>query len=166
MKRYTKFVAGGLVLATTAWVACAVAQQPRGDGPPAPPAQPGDGHDLTVKVTDVKGKDGQIVIALFTKPDGFPADVTKAVKTATVATDKPTHTFEKLPAGKYVVVVFHDRNKNGKVDKSLLGPPKEPIGLSNHPKISPPRNMPDFDKAKVDVSKGTSVEVNLIELGL
>jgi uncharacterized protein (DUF2141 family) len=159
-------MAGGVLVAATAWVACAMAQQPRGGGPQAPLPQSADGHDLTVKVTDVKGKDGQIVIALFTKEDGFPADIGKAAKTATVALDKPTHTFEKLPAGKYVVVVFHDRNKNGKVDKTLLGPPKEPIGLSNHPKISPPRNMPDFDKAKVDVSKATSIEVNLIELGL
>jgi uncharacterized protein (DUF2141 family) len=124
-----------------------------------------DGHDLTVKVTDITGKDGQIVIALFTKADGFPAEIAKAAKTATVALDKPTYTFEKLPAGKYVVVVFHDRNKNGKVDQSLIGVPIEPIGLSHHPKISPPRMMPDFDKAKVDVAKATSIDVNLIEIG-
>lgn len=124
-----------------------------------------EGHDLTVKVTDVKGKDGQLIIALFTKSDGFPADFEKAAKVAKVATDKPTITFESLPPGKYVVVVAHDRNGNGRVDKSSFGPPKEPIGLSNHPKISPPTNLPNFEKARVDVSMDTSVQVNLIELG-
>lgn len=126
------------------------------------------GHDLTVTVTDIPGKE-EIVIALFTDKKGtdkkgIPEDLSKAVKTATVKANKPAHTFENLPAGKYVVVVFQDADGNGKLTKGIFGAPKEPIGLSNHPTISPPRNMPDFDKAKVDVSKATAVKVNLISL--
>jgi uncharacterized protein (DUF2141 family) len=121
-------------------------------------------HDLTVNVTDVPGKE-DIVIALFTDKKGFPEDVSKAVKTATVTAKKATHTFEKLPAGKYVVVVFQDKDGDGKFTKGAFGPPKEPVGLSNHPKIAPPKDMPDFEKAKVDVSKATSVDVNLITIG-
>lgn len=125
----------------------------------------GEAHDLTVNVTDVGGKE-DIVIALFTDKKGFPDDISKAVKTATVKANKATHTFEKLPAGKYVVVVFQDKDGDGKITKGVgFSPPKEPIGLSNHPKIAPPLNMPDFDKGKVDVSKATSVDVNLITVG-
>ena len=123
----------------------------------------GDTHDLTVSVTDVPGKE-DVVIALFADKKGFPDDLSKAVKT-TVKANKPTHTFEKLPAGKYVVVVFQDKDGDGKISKGPLGMPKEPIGLSNHPKIAPPRDIPDFDKAQVDVSKVSSVEVNLITVG-
>lgn len=122
------------------------------------------GNDLTVKVTDVIGNDGAVLIALFTTPDGFTDNFARAAKTATVPPGKATHTFAGLPAGRYVIVVGHDRNTNGKIDKSAFGPPKEPIGLSNHPKLGL-RIRPDFDKAKVEVAKPTTVEVNLIEFG-
>jgi uncharacterized protein (DUF2141 family) len=122
-----------------------------------------DTHELTVTVTDIPGKE-DIVIALFTDKKGFPEDTSKAVTTATVKANKATHTFDKLPAGKYVVVVFQDKDGDGKITKGGFGP-KEPIGLSNHPKIAPPLNMPDFDKGKVEVKKATRVEVNLITLG-
>lgn len=126
-------------------------------------AQGPAGHDLQVKVTDIKGTEGQIIIALFTKPDGFPADIAKADHVAKVNLAGPTHSFQQLAGNAYVVVVFHDRNENGKVDKSLLGFPQEPIGLSNHNKIGPPR--PDFEKAKIDVTKTREVTINLIEIG-
>jgi uncharacterized protein (DUF2141 family) len=172
MKRTLQCLLGGWIAAALGYTACALATPPvethseTNGETPIVFLEPTDGHALTVTVTDAKTQDGQLLIALFTKEEGFPADVSKAVKTATVAIDKPSHTFEKLPAGKYVVVVVHDRNKNGKVDKSLLGPPKEPIGLSNHPKISPPNHMPNFEKAKVEVTQATKIEIKLIELGL
>ena len=132
---------------------------------PAAGAQAPARHGLTVRVSDVKGAEGEVVISLFTRPDGFPADVSKADRSAKVPPGKPTHTFADLPAGQYVVVVFHDRNRDGKVDRSLFGVPKEPIGLSNHKSIGPKGGRPDFEKAKVSVPQAASVEVNLIEVG-
>lgn len=125
------------------------------------PAQPPAGHDLTVSVADVRTKDGVVVVALFAKADGFPAEVGMAAVMAKVSPERPTHTFANLPAGKYAVVVFHDRNQDGKLDRTAFGLPKEPIGLSNHPAAG----RPDFEKAKVAVAKATSVTVNLVELG-
>jgi uncharacterized protein (DUF2141 family) len=164
MKRIVLLAAAGMLAALAVGVTCNVAESP-----PLTDVMihsGADGHDLTVTVTDIKRKDGQIIIALFMSEEGFPGEIDKAAKIATVALDNPVHTFEKLPAGKYVVVTVHDRNNNGKVDTSLLGLPQEPIGLSNHPTIRPPRNMPNFHHAKVDVSKETKIEVNLVEIGL
>jgi uncharacterized protein (DUF2141 family) len=163
MKRVYLFAAAGLLAATsTVWLSCVSAQTPPAKGQPAP-AKAGETHDLTVNVTALTGKE-DIVIALFTNKDGFPDNTGKAAKSVTVKAGKPIHTFEKLPAGKYVVVVFQDKDGDGKLTKGAFGPPKEPIGLSNHPKIGF-GNMPDFDKAKVDVSKATSIDVNLISVG-
>lgn len=161
MKWYTKLAALGAVAAGGMWTVCATAQPPR---PAAPPAAPGTGHALTVSVTDVKAKGGTIVVALYATRAGFPDDTTKATRTAKVSPDKPVHTFENVPAGKYAVVVFHDTNDNGKIDKSPLGFPKEPIGLSNHKAIGPKGGRPDFDKAQVSVTRAVAVEVNLITL--
>ena len=122
-----------------------------------------DFHDLTVEVTDVRGKEGELVIALFEKEAGFPDQTTKAARVARVSPETPRHTFQNLPEGKYVVVVFHDRDKNGKIEKSLLGLPKEPVGLSNHPKLGT-EQRPDFDKARIAVTRSGSVKINLIEM--
>ncbi len=147
-------------------ISCVTAAPPPKDAPaPVKGVGGSDGVSLTVKITDLKSKDGELVISLFTKSDGFPMDTAKAFKSVKVSPEKPTHTFEGLPEGNYVVVVFHDVNKNGKMDTSTFGAPKEPIGMSNHPKISPPANMPNFDKGKVAVPKTKSIEINLIELG-
>jgi uncharacterized protein (DUF2141 family) len=122
-----------------------------------------DGHELTVEVTDVKGKDGKLLILLFSKLDGFPDDTSKAAHTARIDIDQPRHTFSDLSASRYVVVVIHDRDNNGKADNSGLGFPKEPIGLRNHKKLAPPR--PDFEKAKVNLKATKEINVNIIQVG-
>ena len=38
---------------------------------------------------------------------------------------------DDLPAGDYMISVYHDRNGNGKLDFNLLHIPKEPYGFSN-----------------------------------
>lgn len=123
------------------------------------------GHELAVTVTQVKENRGAIVISLFAKTDGFPDDSTKAAYTATVTPQQPVHVFTNLPAGSYAVAVFHDKNQDGKLDKSFIGFPQEPIGLSNHPVLGPPGGRPNFAKAKLEVPANNKVEVNLIELG-
>jgi len=119
---------------------------------------------FTVRVTDVKRTGGELVIAVFDREDGFPADVTKAVRTGKTALDQPEHTFGDLPDGEYVIVVFHDLNRNGKADRTALGFPKEPIGLSNHPAIGLKAGRPDFKKGKVKVRGTGEISINLIEL--
>jgi uncharacterized protein (DUF2141 family) len=127
-------------------------------------AEDAEGQELKVEVKNAGGKTGDLYISLFAKPDGFPAETRKAAFTARVDLTAPRHTFTKLPDGKYVVVVFHDRNGNGKIDRNAFGLPQEPIGLSNHPKIGPAA-PPSFEKAKIDVTRLNTVTITLQEIG-
>ena len=54
--------------------------------------------------------------------------------------------FEDLPAGDYAVSVMHDANKNGELDKTAIGIPKEGFGFSNNVlgRFGPPK----FKEAK------------------
>ena len=124
----------------------------------------GESHKLTVDVANIKDKGGQIVISLYKKKDGFPDNPKKAEQSVTIKVDRPTHTFTSLKPGQYVVVVFHDLNSNDQIDKNRIGIPAEPIGLSNHPKIGID-GPPDFNRAKVDVSKDLTVKVELNNVG-
>jgi uncharacterized protein (DUF2141 family) len=57
-------------------------------------------------------------------------------------------------------VCFHDENGNGKLDKNVVGIPKEGYGASNNParKMRPPT----FEEAKFAVTSDQGVEVKLL----
>jgi uncharacterized protein (DUF2141 family) len=66
-----------------------------------------------------------------------------------------------VPAGSYAVVVFHDENDNGKIDRSVLGIPREDYGFSNNPKLL--LRKPTFDEARFAVdAQDATIAIRLI----
>lgn len=139
-------------LALFAWTPQAIAQQPQ--------AILSDGVELQVQVTDVKHSDGTLLIGVFDQEDGFPREIDKARFRAKIKPEKPTHTFENLQPGSYAVVVIHDRNNSGQLDRNLLGMPKEPVGLSNYTSIGI-SNPPTFRKASFRLKESGLLKVKL-----
>ena len=66
------------------------------------------------------------------------------------------HRIDNLKPGEYAVLMWHDRNKNGKVDSNFIGIPQEPIGMSNNfrPKLFPLPEAPSWSKLKFAVRPG------------
>ncbi len=52
----------------------------------------------------------------------------------------------ELPDGEYAISVHHDANDNQEMERTFIGLPKEPVGLSNNqvPRFGPPK----FKKSK------------------
>jgi uncharacterized protein (DUF2141 family) len=132
--------------------------------PPAV-AQPTGAMTLTLHVTGARNANGQIRAALFQSAKGFPGDVSQAIQTKAAGIDPQTLSaqivFTGLHEGGYAVSVFHDENRNHKLDKNFVGIPKEAYGASNNPK----RKMgpPDFEEAKFQLtSAAQSLEINLM----
>jgi uncharacterized protein (DUF2141 family) len=95
---------------------------------------------LAIQVTSVRNAKGVVHVDLcpqaqFLK-DGCPlsGDAPARVGTTMVV-------ITGVPAGRYAAQAFHDENRNGKVDRALLGIPKEGIGFSRDAPIrmSPPK---------------------------
>lgn len=128
------------------------------------PAQSSSASTLTVRIVNARNANGVVRIALFQSAEGFPGDASKALRTQPAKIDPQTLTaqvvFSELPQGTYAVIIFHDENGNGKLDKNLVGIPKEGYGASNNPakKMRPPT----FDEAKFSLTSDQSVEVKLI----
>jgi len=128
------------------------------------PAQSSSASTLTVRIVNARNANGVVRIALFQSAEGFPGDASKALRTQPAKIDPQTLTaqvvFSELPQGTYAVIIFHDENGNGKLDKNLVGIPKEGYGASNNPakKMRPPA----FDEAKFSLTSDQSVEVKLI----
>jgi uncharacterized protein (DUF2141 family) len=58
-------------------------------------------------------------------------------------------------SGYYAILVFQDLNNNHKLDKNILGIPKEPIGFSNN--FRPRFRGPKFENCKVYIDKENKV---------
>jgi uncharacterized protein (DUF2141 family) len=103
-------------------------------------AQSRDQATIILKVTGFRSERGQVQIAVFNAPEKWPKD---PAYSSTIDVNSPTVTWKinDVPFGDYAVAVFHDENRNGKMDKNLLGIPVEAYGFSNNQRVTfgPPK---------------------------
>jgi len=115
-------------------------------------ATAGEGVTLSIKMTNFRSADGQVLIALFRGGDGFPSKPGNAYKTAItkISGSSASVEFAGLPAGEYAFSVLHDENGNNELDTNFLGIPKEGLGTSNNAKAR--MGPPKYRDAKFTVS--------------
>ena len=105
--------------------------------------------NVIVTVTNVRNDHGKILIALCTKAT-FLRPHCPWRGNAAAQRGQVQISIEGVPPGMYAAQAFHDENDNGKLDRNLLGLPKEAMGFSN----DAPMRMgpPSFDTAAFTVS--------------
>jgi uncharacterized protein (DUF2141 family) len=83
-----------------------------------------------LKIQGIDKLEGEIRIAVFNSKEKYTKEPIHAI---VLPVDSTTVIWEKddLPFGEYAIAVYHDKNKNGKIDTNLLGIPKEDYGFSN-----------------------------------
>ena len=104
---------------------------------------------VQVTVKGVRNNHGQVLVALCTKAEFLrPHCAWRGRADATPGT--VTISIQGVPDGTYAAQAFHDENGNGRLDRSILGLPKEAMGFSKDAPLSlgPPR----FDAAAFPVS--------------
>lgn len=115
--------------------------------------------DLTVQIDDVKSSEGFLSIAVYNSADTFLKKPLTGVRTQAVKEGKSI-VVKDLPAGEYALVVFHDVNQNGKMDKNMMGIPTEDYAFSNNAMGT--MGPPSFDAAKFQITDaGASTKVSL-----
>src|SRR3954463_3879175 len=122
--------------------------------------------ELRITVEGIRSSHGTILIGLYdsletftraielSDKDGFLNDPNRfaavalrantAMKSAVVVTN--------LDPGQYAIILFHDENGNGKLDKNALGVPTEPYGFSNN--VQGFLGPPAFEKAVMQINAG------------
>jgi uncharacterized protein (DUF2141 family) len=100
-------------------------------------AQPPQKCRLTITARSFRNARGSTAIAVYGLAEGFPDEPAKAVRRvlAPIMNDTATAVFVDLEPGTYAVVVLHDENGNGKMDKTVLGRPREGYGVSNNARL-------------------------------
>jgi uncharacterized protein (DUF2141 family) len=117
---------------------------------------------LTVEITNVARTGGNIRVALYKPTDKFGTAKPDFFKVIPVEKPGARQAVFDVEPGRYAVAVFHDVNDNDKLDKNLVGYPKEPFGFSNN--FRPVVSAPDFDDcAFVLPENGTKISIKLID---
>jgi uncharacterized protein (DUF2141 family) len=111
------------------------------------------GCTLRIHVDGLRNSTGVVGSVVFKSADGWPEDPKKAFRrgpTSIVPGDRQaTVVWDHLPPGDYGVAAIHDENRNAKLDRNLIGIPKEGFGFANNPHVG--LSSPPFPSAVVHV---------------
>ena len=102
---------------------------------------------VDVQITGLKNDKGHLLLSLFKEGGGFPDDAERAYRTLSlpIKNRQATGNFTDLPDGIYAIAILHDENDDARMNKNMLGIPKEGFGFSNN--ASAPFGPPPFSKA-------------------
>jgi uncharacterized protein (DUF2141 family) len=108
---------------------------------------------LRIHVDGLRNSTGVVGSVVFKSADGWPEDPNKAFRrgpTPILPGDRQaTVVWDHLPPGDYGVAAIHDENRNAKLDRNLIGIPKEGFGFANNPHVG--LSSPPFQSAVVHV---------------
>jgi uncharacterized protein (DUF2141 family) len=105
---------------------------------------------LRIHVVGFRNTRGNLGTILFTSRDGWPEDKRKSFRRGPAPIDGQTRTAVAvwpLPPGDYGVAAIHDENSNAKLDRNMIGIPKEGFGFANNPHVG--FSAPPFEQAVV-----------------
>lgn len=115
---------------------------------------------LKIEINGFTDNKGEAYVALYRENDDFPKMAGQFKGKTVVITNKTAKVeFSNLTYGKFAVAVFHDRNKNGVLDKNLLGIPTESYGFSNNARET--FSSPSFNSASFIVKNETSIKIRI-----
>ncbi|MGL5111824.1 MAG: DUF2141 domain-containing protein [Flavobacterium sp.] len=113
---------------------------------------------LTVTTTGIKNNTGKLGVELYNSKGTF---LKSAYKTgsAAIKSNSATIMFSDLPKATYTIMVYHDENNNGKLDKNFIGMPKEPVACSNNAKgfMGPPK----YEGAKFNLVADSKITIKM-----
>jgi len=115
--------------------------------------------DLTVRIDNVRGSQGQLMVAVYDSAATFLRRPLRELGTAANA-GTTTLVVKDLAPGEYAVAIYHDANGNGKMDRNMMGIPLEPFAFGNDAQGT--MGPPSFDAARLTLPEaGLATRVTL-----
>ena len=124
-------------------------------------ATPALAADLVVDIEDIHAQSGRITVFLFDSEAAWKGtrDALGLRRVHPDGTTRQQVRFDGLRAGRYGVIVLHDRDGNGKFDVGPMGIPRDGYGFSNNPFVF---KRPAFGKVAFEVpAAGKRISVRL-----
>ena len=120
------------------------------------------GVTIRVTVSNIPGVKGQLLVGLYDSERTFTKKALPNSRVVPVtSTRNVTVEIPNVKPGTYAISVIQDLNRNGKLDKSFAGMPKEPLAFSVIRRI--PRGKPKFSDCTFTVgSRDVSMRIPLV----
>lgn len=112
--------------------------------------------DIEVSIEKLRNRKGVLHLCLTREPAHFPdcKSDPRAVTRTAPATTGPIRITGLAPGG-YALAIFHDENRNRKLDM-LIGIPREGFGFSRNPVVR--FGAPKFRQVRIDLRAGFTRE--------
>ena len=115
--------------------------------------------DIRLHITGTSHPLGNVYVGLYKRSKGFLHIDRTYKKIIRKAKNSLDCRFRHVPKGTYAIAIFHDANKNGKLDTNFLGIPKEQTGTSNN--VVTHFGPPSFEKARFTHTGTTKLTIRL-----
>ncbi|AOS97724.1 MltA-interacting protein precursor [Microbulbifer aggregans] len=113
--------------------------------------------EITVRLQNPP-PEGSLVLQVYDSPDAF-GDFRRPAREMRYAIQAgETYLIPDAPAGQVAVLVYVDENNNRALDRSFIGIPREPLGLSNNYQ---PKGPPSFQRASFSVEEGRANYIDI-----
>lgn len=118
-------------------------------------------YALTITVPNINPLQGEIQVSVFNSNATFLKEH-KEYKIYRFKADKTIGKFviNDLPKGEYAMIVYHDKNNNKEMDRSMLGIPKEGFGFSKN--FKPKLSGPGFGDCSINLNSDTAIDIKLM----
>jgi uncharacterized protein (DUF2141 family) len=117
-----------------------------------------ENNKLTIEIEGNDNKKGNFHIALYTKNEKFPS-VDNTYKNLIQVANNSIVVFQNLPKNEYAFAIYHDENKNGKLDKNIFGVPTEKYAFSNNARGT--FSSPSFSSASFSLNQDRKFKIYL-----
>ena len=116
---------------------------------------------IKVNITNLKSNKGFVLVSLFKEGVGYPDKPEKAFRKAklSITANNAAVIFNSLPAGSYAIAILHDENDDQKMNKNVLGIPREGYGFSNNATAA--FGQPRYSKASFRHTAGTATTLTI-----
>jgi len=113
--------------------------------------------ELTIEIQNPPDS-GQIRVLLFDSAASFKDLRNPAHQKQVPATGRERITLPDVPAGQYALMVHHDENSSGTLDKNFIGIPREPVGFANGYN---PKGPPGYARALLTILEADNPPVSV-----
>ena len=116
------------------------------------------GASLEVSINGIDtSKKGRVLVYLFSdKTRDFYPFGKSIIKRFTPNRSVQKIVFRGIPKGQYAVTVFHDENRNDKLDENMFWLPTEGYGFSNNYKY-----FPSFRKSQININRNSFIHIKM-----
>ncbi|QIL89389.1 DUF2141 domain-containing protein [Microbulbifer sp. SH-1] len=115
------------------------------------------GAELEVRVQNAPTT-GALVFQIYDNPDAFGDFRSPRSESRQAINADGVYRITGVPAGTVALLVYGDENNNLALDRTFIGIPKEPIGLSNNYR---PKGPPSFQRASFTLAENETRNVDI-----